>query len=152
MMAGVGIAIALSAPRTRAEEQGPGARAAQARDSVARLEGRSARIAAALHRARAGGELERAACLDDALSQSHANDRRAQGLRAAIQADLDTGDTRAADRDLGRLLHLGERAQRLTAQAARCAQGPDEVRGEGGTVVRVFVPNLPDAAGYPGER
>jgi hypothetical protein len=156
MMAGIGISIALSAPGTQAEERAtpaaPVALAARAREAVARLEGRSAAIAAALHRARAGGDLERAACLDDALSQSHANDRRAQALRAAIHADLEADDARAANRDLGRLLHLGERAQRLTAQAARCAQGPDEVRGVGGTVVRVFAPALPEAAGYPGER
>ena len=125
------------------------AKVAVARERVASLAYASASIEGALRAARATKHRERAACLDDVLSQSHAATRYGQSLRTAIEAAVTAGDVISAERSFVRLLHLGERAGRLLGEASRCGVRAPPVVLRAGTFVRVYTPKLPSPPAFP---
>jgi hypothetical protein len=139
--------LAPTAPPPPAPLPDPIAIAAQ---QVASLDTAAAGVEAALRTARARHDPERSACLDDLLSQVHAEARDARALRAALEASVQQDERVKIGRELDRLALLGERAERLTAAAYAC-QGRTAEPREGTTVV-VFAPSLPDAVEYPRER
>jgi hypothetical protein len=137
----IALAAALLAPAP-AQAEGPSPPPPRAR--VAEIGAASAALEVSLRTARAARDVERAACLDDLLTQSHVALRQALRLRDALDDAQKAGQATLAEHEAVRLAYLAERAARLARASARCGAAGALAVPPGTTQVRVHVPRLPD--------
>jgi hypothetical protein len=139
-----GAGAASSAPRSDLLE-----RVQSARRKVDAVEAGAFAVQGYLRSARSAKDTPRAACLDDLLTRIHVMSRSARTLRDAIVDAWAVNDLAAADIELARLTHLGDRASRLRTQALRCGDGAEVLLWSSTTTVKVITPTLPEAGDFP---